>query len=182
MVIEEIRSKAQLFWLYGAANSDLQWKDVVIEMDKKAFIKYICALLLFGLNGIVASHIELSSSEIVFLRTMIGSILLILIFLLSGGRFHIKENLKDIMFIVLSGVAMGTSWMFLYEAYQQIGVSFASLLYYCGPVFVMILSPFIFKEKFTLPKVVGFLIVLIGIFAFKWRSMQNFLELESNIL
>ena len=78
-------------------------------MDKKAFIKYICALLLFGSNGIVASHIELSSSEIVFLRTMIGSILLILIFLLSGGRFNIKENLKDVMFIVLSGVAMGTS-------------------------------------------------------------------------
>ena len=142
-------------------------------MDKKAFIKYICALLLFGSNGIVASHIELSSSEIVFLRTMIGSILLILIFLLLGGRFQIKENLKDVMFIVLSGMAMGTSWMFLYEAYQQIGVSFASLLYYCGPVFVMILSPFIFKEKFTLPKVVGFLIVLIGIFFVNGKSALN---------
>ena len=128
---------------------------------------------MFGSNGIVASHIELSSSEIVFLRTMIGSILLILIFLLSGGRFNIKENLKDVMFIVLSGVAMGTSWMFLYEAYQQIGVSFASLLYYCGPVFVMILSPFIFKEKFTLPKVVGFLIVLIGIFFVNGKSALN---------
>lgn len=58
---------------------------------------------------------------------------------------------------------MGTSWMFLYEAYQQIGVSLASLLYYCGPVIVMILSPLIFKEKLTKPKVIGFLIVLFGI-------------------
>lgn len=46
-------------------------------MDKKALIKYLCALLLFGLNGIVASHIAMSSYEIVFLRTLIGSILLI---------------------------------------------------------------------------------------------------------
>ena len=58
---------------------------------------------------------------------------------------------------------MGTSWMFLYEAYHQIGVSFASLLYYCGPVFVRILSPLIFKEKLALPKVVGFVIVFVGI-------------------
>ena len=58
---------------------------------------------------------------------------------------------------------MGTSWMFLYEAYQQIGVSLASLLYYCGPVIIMILSPVIFKERLTASKVAGFLVVLLGI-------------------
>ncbi len=133
-------------------------------MDRKAFIKYISALLLFGLNGIVASHIQLTSYEIVFLRTLIGSILLIALFLLSKGKFHIIEYKKDALFIVLSGVAMGTSWMFLYEAYQQIGVSLSSLLYYCGPVIVMILSPLIFREKLTTPKLVGFTMVLVGIF------------------
>lgn len=132
-------------------------------MDKKAFIKYLSALLLFGLNGIVASHIALSSYEIVFLRTFIGSTLLMILFLLGKGKFHIVTYRKDNMFIVLSGMAMGTSWMFLYEAYQQIGVSLASLLYYCGPVIVMILSPLIFKEKLTAPKMIGFMIVLVGI-------------------
>ncbi len=132
-------------------------------MDKKAFIKYLSALLLFGLNGIVASHIALSSYEIVFLRTFIGSTLLMILFLLGKGKFHIVTYRKDTMFIVLSGMAMGTSWMFLYEAYQQIGVSLASLLYYCGPVIVMILSPLIFKEKLTAPKMIGFMIVLVGI-------------------
>lgn len=144
-----------------------------MNIDKKAFIKYLCALLLFGLNGIVASHIALSSSEIVFLRTMIGSLLLIVLFLVSGGRFHFKSNSRDVIFIVLSGMAMGTSWMFLYEAYQQIGVSFASLLYYCGPVLVMILSPVIFKEKLALPKVLGFLIVLAGIFLVNGNAATN---------
>jgi len=133
-------------------------------VDKIAFIKYISALLLFGLNGIVASHIAMSSYEIVFLRTFIGSILLIFLFLIGKGKFHIRANKRDFLFVVLSGVAMGTSWMFLYEAYQQIGVSLASLLYYCGPVIVMILSPLIFKEKLTTPKIAGFLTVLLGIF------------------
>ena len=133
------------------------------KLDKKALIKYLCALLLFGLNGIVASHIAMSSYEIVFLRTLIGSVLLIAIFLISKGKFHIRTNKRDALFILLSGIAMGASWMFLYEAYQQIGVGFASLLYYCGPVIVMILSPLIFKEKLTASKIVGFIIVLIGI-------------------
>ncbi len=132
-------------------------------MDRKALIKYLTALLLFGFNGIVASQIAMSSYEIVFLRTMIGSVLLIGLFVLGKGRFHLLEHRRDSLFIVLSGVAMGASWMFLYEAYQQIGVSLASLLYYCGPVIVMVLSPLIFKEKLTWPKGIGFLIVLIGI-------------------
>ena len=133
-------------------------------MDRKAFFKYISALLLFGLNGIVASHIPLNSYEIVFLRTLIGSILLLILFLIGKGKFHIKEYKKDTVFIALSGIAMGTSWMFLYEAYQQIGVSLSSLLYYCGPVIVMILSPIIFSEKLTTPKLLGFATVLVGIF------------------
>lgn len=59
---------------------------------------------------------------------------------------------------------MGASWMLLYEAYARIGVSVASLLYYCGPVIVMVLSPLIFKEQLTLYKIVGFFVVLCGVF------------------
>lgn len=115
-------------------------------MNKKALIKYLCALLLFGLNGIVASHIAMSSYEIVFLRTLIGSVLLIAIFLISKGKFHIRSNKHDALFILLSGIAMGASWMFLYEAYQQIGVGFASLLYYCGPVIVNFITAYLQRK------------------------------------
>lgn len=131
--------------------------------DKKSFLKYLLATLLFGSNGIVSSHIALSSYEIVLFRTLLGSAFLIALFLLTGGRFHIKEYRRDFIFVLLSGLAMGASWMFLYEGYQQIGVGMATLLYYTGPVFVMILTPIIFKEKLTVPKVIGFVIVFIGI-------------------
>jgi hypothetical protein len=36
---------------------------------KKSYPKYIASLLLFGSNGIVASHIQLTSYYIVLLRT-----------------------------------------------------------------------------------------------------------------
>ena len=46
------------------------------------FWKYIAGLLIFGSNGIVASHIDLNSYEIVYLRSGIGGMALVLFFLL----------------------------------------------------------------------------------------------------
>jgi drug/metabolite transporter (DMT)-like permease len=131
----------------------------------KAYLKYIAALLLFGSNGIVASHISLNSYEIVFFRTLIGSLflILILIFIFTRKKVQFYKNRLHLLYLVISGMAMGTSWMFLYEAYKQVGVSIATLAYYCGPVFVMILSPILFREKMAWVKLLGFLAVSIGL-------------------
>jgi len=129
---------------------------------KSAYFKYITALILFGLNGIVASHISLSSYEIVFTRALIGSLFLVLIFAFSKQKVKFWENKLHFLFLLISGIAMGTSWMFLYEAYVQIGVSIATLVYYCGPVIVMILSPLVFREKMTSSRLVGFFAVIMG--------------------
>ncbi len=132
-------------------------------MNNKAFFKYIFALLLFGSNGIVASFIDLSSQNIVLLRTLIGSVLLIAIFFISGGKLTFYKQKRQFLFLVVSGIAMGASWMFLYEAYARIGVSIASLLYYCGPVIVMALSPLLFKERLTANKIICFIAVVVGV-------------------
>ena len=139
----------------------------------KSYFKYILALLLFGSNGVVASHIALSSYEIVLLRTLIGSLLLIVLFLLGKGRFTFLQKKTDFLFLAASGAAMGISWMFLYEAYQQIGVSLSSLLYYCGPVIVMVLSPILFREKLTVPKITGFLLVVVGVILVNGRIAES---------
>lgn len=139
----------------------------------KSYFKYILALLLFGSNGVVASHIALTSYEIVWLRTLIGSLFLIVLFLLSKGRFTFVQKKKDFLFLAISGAAMGISWMFLYEAYQQIGVSLSSLLYYCGPVIVMVLSPILFREKLTASKITGFLLVLVGVVLVNGRIAES---------
>ena len=58
---------------------------------------------------------------------------------------------------------MGISWLFLYEAYRQVGVSVASLGYYCGPIIVMALSPILFNEKLTKRMLLCFSTVIVGI-------------------
>ena len=131
---------------------------------KKDYVKYIVSLLMFGTNGIAASFISLSSYEIVLLRTLTGSLFLAALFFIKRQRITFLQNKRHFLFLVLSGIAMGASWMFLYEAYQQIGVSIASLAYYCGPVIVMALSPLLFREALTIRKLLGFATVLFGLF------------------
>ena len=140
---------------------------------KKDFLEYLLALLLFGSNGIVASFISLSSEKIVLLRTLIGSVFLLAVFLISKGKFTFFRYKKDSLFLLLSGICMGLSWMFLYEAYGRIGVGVASLCYYCGPVAVMMFSPLIFHEKFTVSKIVGFSVVVIGIVLLNSNSFSG---------
>lgn len=129
---------------------------------KLNYARFISACLLFGSNGIVASRIDLGSHEIVYLRTFIGSLFLIAAFLLTGGRFRITYNGRHLFFLTLSGIAMGTSWMFLYEAYRLIGVGMGTLAYYCGPVLVMGLAPLIFREKLAPARILALIAALIG--------------------
>jgi len=131
---------------------------------KTVYFKYISALLLFGSNGIVASYISLNSYEIVLLRTLIGSAFLVVVFVISRQKFQSRKHKKDFGYLIVSGVAMGAGWMFLYEAYARIGVSVATLAYYCGPVIVMALAPALFHENITAGKLLGFLAVLAGMF------------------
>ncbi len=128
----------------------------------KSYLKYILSLLIFGSNGIVASYILLSSAEIVLSRTIIGSVFLGLVFIIGRKRIAYQQIKKQWFYLLGSGMSLGLSWIFLFEAYRLTGVSTATLAYYCGPVMVIAVAPFIFHEKMTAGKVIGISLVVLG--------------------
>lgn len=130
---------------------------------KKFYVSYFAALLLFGSNGLVASFIALPSDQIVLLRTAFGAALLLAIFCGSGQPRTAFRQKRDLLFLMLSGGAMAADWLLLFEAYRQIGVSLAILINYCGPVLVMALSPALFHERMTVPKLLALLSALAGV-------------------
>ncbi|MBS6255576.1 DMT family transporter [Megasphaera massiliensis] len=133
---------------------------------KDAYVKFMLATVIYGTNGIIASHIPLSSYEIVLTRTVLGSLFLMVLttFRHEWSTLH-QMTPREWLLLVLAGVFLGGNWIFLYEAYQHIGVSLATLLCYIGPILIMILSRFVFKEPFTLPKVTAMILVTLGIMA-----------------
>lgn len=135
---------------------------------RKSLLRYIAALLLFGSNGIVAAQMLLPSTEIVLVRTFLGSLLLAAI--LGAGILRRHEALqslahpKQAFFLALSGAALGGGWIFLFQAYRMIGVGISSLTYYTGPVIVMALSPLLFHTHLGIRKLAGFAAVVGGCF------------------
>lgn len=131
-------------------------------MKQRAYAKYLLSLVIFGGNGVLASFIPWSSYQIVMARSAIGGLCLMGMVLACRQGGGLLRDRKSLAFLIASGVCMSGSWLFIYEAFQEIGVSLATLSYYCGPVLVMALAPVLFGERLTWSKLLGFAAVLTG--------------------
>lgn len=127
----------------------------------RSYGMYITALLIFGTNGLYVSRISLSASQIVLMRTLIGAFLLTVLVLLRGG-FNKKHINEEKMPLLVGGAALGLNWIMLFEAYKMLNISLATLIYYMGPILVLLVSPVVFREKLTGKKIMSILIVIIG--------------------
>lgn len=123
---------------------------------------YILSLLIFGTNGLYVSNISLSSSQTVLMRTLIGGILLTCLVLLRGGfdRASVRGERKA---LILGGAALGLNWVALFGAYRMLNVSLATLIYYVGPILVLLFSPVLFHEKLSGRKILSAAIVAVGL-------------------
>lgn len=122
---------------------------------------YILSLLIFGTNGYYVSHISMQSSQIVLMRTLIGGAVLTCLVLMRGG--FDRESIRGEWFpLLLGGAALGLNWVALFEAYRLLNVSLATLIYYVGPILVLLFSPILFREKLTGRKILSVLIVAVG--------------------
>lgn len=112
------------------------------------YLCYILALLIFGTNGLLVANIDLQAGQIVLFRTLIGGILLTVIVTLRGG-FDRPAVREEAVPLLCGGAALGLNWIALFQAYQLLNVSLATLIYYIGPMLVLVLSPVLFREKLT---------------------------------
>lgn len=124
---------------------------------------YIASLLIFGSNGVFAAHIDLSSAEIVCMRTLIGSAALILVLLLSRTGLDWGAMRREALKLIAAGICLGVNWALLFEAYKLMSVSMATLTYYTSPVIVLLLSPVLLKEKQSVRAYIGMAAAVVGL-------------------
>lgn len=122
----------------------------------------LSAMLIFGTIAVFVRNIELTSKEIAVLRGVIGSIFLLGVMLFSKEKTSFSAIKKNLPILVLSGLGVGSNWIFLFEAYKYTTVSIATLSYYCAPIFVTIMAPIILKEKISLIKFLCVCTAMIG--------------------
>jgi len=132
-----------------------------------SILRIITAMVIWGSIGLFVKNIDLPSIEIAFLRAFIATIILI------AGRFYIKNksenkinnkyDRKNIFYLVISGVMLALNWLFLFQAFKFTTVANATLSYYSAPIFVVLLSPIVLKEKITIRKLSSVIIAMTGL-------------------
>lgn len=128
----------------------------------KYYLMFVAAMLIFGSNGVFASMLDMSGAQLVLMRTLIGGAVLLIIILISRSRTPREVLLREKWRLLFAGVCLGANWALLFEAYNLMNVSLATLTYYTAPVLVLVLAPFVLKERQNSLAYVGMLVVVVG--------------------
>lgn len=117
--------------------------------ELQAKFKIIFAMVTFGTIGIFVRNIELPSTVIALARGIIGTLFLMLVVFAKGQGLNKEAIKRNFMFLGISGACIGFNWILLFEAYRYTTVATATLAYYMAPIFVIMASPFVLKERLT---------------------------------
>lgn len=121
------------------------------------------SMAIFGTLGIFVRHIPVSSGELALYRAVLAAALIGMYLLLRRQRIDLAAIKKELLLLLLSGMAMGINWIFLFEAYRYTTVSIATLSYYFAPVIVTAVCPLLFREKLTRRQLLCFVMSTIGL-------------------
>lgn len=140
-------------------------------MDKKklgtglAYIEVILAGVLWGCMGLFVRNLNsigLETMGIVAIRCFITCIL-VFFYLIAFKRELLKIKLKDIWCFLGTGFCSILFFNFCYfKAMTVTSLSIAAILLYTSPAFIMVMSYFLFKEKFNRFKVIALLMTFVG--------------------
>lgn len=126
-------------------------------------LKYILAVVIYGTIGPILRFINLPSELVVFSRGVIGTLSILVFMKILGRKVDLKAIKSNIRPLILSGFFLGLNWVFLFAAYVRISVAVASLLNYTAPIMVVIIAPFLYKERISPTKAICIITAFIGV-------------------
>ena len=131
----------------------------------KKYIPIILAGCLWGLMGIFVRLFNewgLGSIEISECRSVFTALIL-MIYIFITDRNSLKIRFKDIWCFVGTGILSILFFNYCYfYTIEKTTLSFAAILLYTAPIFVMLMSALLFKEKITGRKIVALVLAVTG--------------------
>lgn len=135
-------------------------------MKLRSAAAVLAAGCLWGSMGLFVRRLDsynISSMGIVFIRAAVTALLLFFLLLIFDRR-QLKIKLKDLWIFIGCGLVSIAFFNFCYfKAITVMSMSAAAILLYTSPVFVMLFSAGLFKEKITLRKILAIILSLCGL-------------------
>lgn len=131
-------------------------------MKRGALISFSLSMAIFGSIGVFRKYIELPSGLIAAVRGIVGVLFLLGVMLVMKKRPSLSAIKRNLLPLILSGIAIGVNWILLFESFNYTSVATATLCYYMAPVLVVIASPIFLRERIGGPRLVAVLVALVG--------------------
>lgn len=125
-------------------------------------IKYLIAVIIYGTIGYFLHFVNASSEFVVLCRGLIGSCFIGLVMLMTKQMPDLNAIKNNLLMIVLSGIALGLNWVFLFAGYRY-AVSVASLCNYTAPIFVVIINALFLHYKLNYKQIICIICSFVGI-------------------
>ena len=117
--------------------------------QSRAKLNLITAMFIYGTIGLFVKWVDLPSSLIANVRGLVGTLFLLLMVALRKDHLHWDAIRANLRWLIPTGIMLGFNWILLFEAYRYVSVAVATVCYYLAPVFIILISPLVLKEKLT---------------------------------
>ncbi|MBQ7953890.1 MAG: EamA family transporter [Clostridia bacterium] len=134
-------------------------------MKKSASLLIILAGIIWGTMGVFVTEMEkmgFNSLQISSIRVTVAALIFILtVWVTDKSRFKIKIKDLWIFFVMGFGCVLGMSMLYFYTIVNT-SLSTAAILLYTSPIWVILISAIVFKEKLTWKKIVALVCAFAG--------------------
>ena len=135
-------------------------------MKKAAVIPIVLATVFWGFIGYFSttmSEAGMSVPQRLSARMTFAALALVAATLFSNPKKGFKVSLADLGKLFLCGtITLTVNNMFYFNAIERCGMSVAAVLMYTSPIFVMIMSAIVYKEKVTMRKLAALAVTFAG--------------------
>ncbi len=132
------------------------------QSTNSARVKIILAMLIWGSLGIFAVMLGWPPPLVASIRAITGAIFAAGLIHNAGIKPDWSEIRRRLPYLATAGAFIGTNWILLFYGYMYTTVPIATLCYYMAPVYVMVFSPLLFKERLTPIKIGCVIMALCG--------------------
>ena len=136
------------------------------KMKKAAVIPIVLATVFWGFIGYFSttmSEAGMSVPQRLSARMTFAALALAFAILVTNPKKGFRVSLPDLGKLFLCGtITLTVNNMFYFNAIELCGMSVAAVLMYTSPIFVMIMSALVYKEKITLQKMTALVVTFVG--------------------
>ncbi len=136
----------------------------MFQFKKRAHLAVLVGCILYGMTGLFLSRIhDMSISSIIFYRLFFGLCLISIFFITTGRLGELKPGKRRAQ-LLLQGIVVLANMFFYFMCIKKTCFSIGILLEYTAPIYVMLASPFVLKEKVGKKSIAALLLAMAGVY------------------